>query len=120
VKTWNQELQFAREVRSVIEHSDALMQRADYHVVFLWISALDGLFQVANSPVNNFCRGAGSGARKIASLKQDGTQPAKLRIQRAGGSCRSAANHAHIERLALDTAPLHRPRLHEASDLIKN
>src|SRR5258708_7539720 len=114
VKTWNQKLQFAREVRSVIEHSDALVQRADYHVVFLWIDVLDRLLQVANAPVNNLCRSAGSGPRKIAGLKQNCTQPAKLRIQCASGSRCSAANHAHIERFAVDIASLHCSRFHEA------
>src|SRR5882724_3345019 len=88
--------------RYVLQHQNSFVQRAVDDVILRGIQVLDGLLEIANSSVNDLCRLARGGPRKVPGFDQHGLQAAKLSIQRAGCTRRPAADHAHVERPALD------------------
>src|SRR5262249_14441769 len=61
------------------------------------------LLEVAHASVHHFCGRAGCGRCKIAGFELNRFKTTELRVESGARTSRPAANHTHVERLALNT-----------------
>src|SRR5580704_10475018 len=72
--------------------------------IFLEIEVANCFLQISHASVHHLRGRAGSAAREIFGLKLHCLQTAKLRIQRAAGTCRTASDYAYIESLPFNSS----------------
>src|SRR6201997_4063558 len=95
---------FARmsQVRSVLEHQNALLQSLPHHLQLAKIELGEGLLQVAHPPMREFGGSARATGSEISGIDQCGAQAAQLRVESTARSGRPPSDHANVEGARFD------------------
>src|SRR4029077_16627846 len=95
---------FARmgQVRSVLEHQNALLQSLPHHLQLAKIELGEGLLQGAHPPMREFGGSARATGSEISGVDQCGAQAAQLRVESTARSGRSRSDHANVEGARFD------------------
>lgn len=86
------------EMRRISQHERALAQRGLHQTVLVDVQVRGGGSQVADASMRKFSGSAGGVGCEVVRLDEDGSEAAKLGVERAPRSGGSAADNADIER----------------------